>query len=146
DQPVDGRRGHQGLQSPRQRPVLSRPPAQPGGDGFILCEGTRPLIGSVVAMFPRLASVALGAALVAVTGLGIVLAVQGFGPLRLAAFGLAGIIAFAALLWLGRSRVDGPGLRAGAAATGLAAIGADLVGGEPGLGFTQMAVAGVAVV
>src|SRR5690606_31221791 len=96
-------------------------------------------------MFPRLAAVALGAALVAVTGLGIVLAIQGFGPLRLAAFGLAGVIAFAALLWLGRSRVDGPGIRAGAAATGLAALGADLVGGEPGLGFTQMAVAGVAV-
>lgn len=96
-------------------------------------------------MIRRFASVVLGAALVAVTGMGIVLAIQGFGLLRLAAFGLAGVIAVVSLLWLDPSRIDGPGFRAGAASAGLAALGADILGGEPGLGLAQLAVAGVAM-
>jgi 4-amino-4-deoxy-L-arabinose transferase-like glycosyltransferase len=97
-------------------------------------------------MVRRFASFVLGAALVAVTGLGIVLATQGFGLLRLTAFGLAGVVALLSLLWMDPSRIDGPGFRAGAASTGLAALGADILGGEPGLGFAQLAVAGVAIV
>lgn len=97
-------------------------------------------------MLRRFASVVLAAALVAVVGLGIVLAVQGFGPLRVAAFGLAGIIAVASLIWLDLSRVDGLWFRTGAAVTGVAGLGADILGGEAGLGLAQLAVGAVAIV
>jgi hypothetical protein len=99
-------------------------------------------------MIRRLSSFALGGSLTGVVGLGIVVAIHGSGPLHLALIVLGGVVALAALFWLGEDGVDPLMVRLGAIGVGVLALGAELVGGERGIGVTQtvlLVVAGAVV-
>jgi 4-amino-4-deoxy-L-arabinose transferase-like glycosyltransferase len=95
-------------------------------------------------MIRRLASAALGASLTGVVGLGVVAAIRGLAPLHLALVACGGVVALAALLWLGEDGVDPLAVRFGAVGLGVLALGAELAGGETGIGLTQTVILVVA--
>jgi hypothetical protein len=95
-------------------------------------------------MIRRLSSFALGGSLAGVVGLGIVVAIHGSGPLHLALIALGGVVALAAMFWLGEDGVDPLAMRLGALGVGVIALGAELVGSEAGIGVTQTVLLAVA--
>lgn len=96
-------------------------------------------------MLRRLVSFVSGASLVAVVGLGIVVAFHGSpGLLHLAVIGVGGAVALLSLMWTGTHGLDSGFLRLGAASVGLVSMAGDLLGGEAGLGVTQVVLLSVA--